>query len=251
MKGVILAGGFATRLYPVTKVTNKHLLPVYKKPVIFFAIEKFVEASINRIMIVTSPRHINDFVNLLGSGENFISKETGKQIQIIYGIQNEPTGIAQGLYIAKDYVGHDSCALQLADNIFEDDLTDHIKNFNGQGAIVFLKEVKDPKRFGIALVDDDMKVLDIKEKPQNPKSNLAVTGLYLYDNTVFDKMIDQPTSDRGEYEITYINNLYLKEGKLRAVKLEKPWFDVGTFDSLLEASNFMKQKYGRENGNQG
>lgn len=243
MKGVILAGGFATRLRPVTKVTNKHLLPVYKKPLIYYAIDKLVEAEVDRIMIITSPQHINDFVNLLGSGQNFISKKTGSQIQIIYGIQNKPSGIAQGLYIAKDYVGNDNCVLYLGDNIFEDNVGEYIKSFKGQGATVFLKEVKNPERFGVATINDKMEVLEIEEKPKNPKSNLAVTGLYIYDNTVFNKMIGQPKSERGEYEITYINNLYIKEKKLKAVLLEKEWFDAGTFDSLLEASNFMKKKY--------
>lgn len=241
MKAVILAGGFATRLHPVTKVTNKHLLPIYKKPLIYYAIEKLTEAEIDRIMIVISPQHANDFVNLLGSGQDFISKKTAKQIQIVYGIQNEPSGIAQGLWIAKDYIGSDNCVLYLGDNIFEDDINDYIKNFK-DGALVFLKEVRDPERFGIATVDKNNNVLEIEEKPKNPKSNLAVTGLYVYDNTAFDKMIGQEKSARGEYEITHINNLYIKEGKLKAILLKKEWFDAGTFDSLFEASKFYKEK---------
>ena len=241
MKGVILAGGEGTRLRPLTLVTNKHLLPVYNKPVIYYAIEKFVEAGIDRIMIVTSPRQIEDFVNLLGSGQNFISKKTGKQIQIVYGVQNRPSGIADGLYIAKDYVGQDDCVLYLGDNIFEDDLSAHIQNFKG-GALVFLKEVKDPQRFGVATIDKDGRVLEIEEKPAAPKSNLAVTGVYVYDNTVFDKMVDQPTSERGEYEITYVNNKYVEAGTLRAVNLKKDWFDIGSIDALLEANNFMQKK---------
>lgn len=250
MKGVILAGGFATRLRPITKVTNKHLLPVYKKPMIYYAIEKLVEAEIDRIIIVTSPQHINDFVNLLGSGQDFISRRTGKQIQIIYGIQNKPSGIAQGLWIAKDYIGNNNCVLYLGDNIFEDDVSEYIKNFKGEGATVFLKEVKDPERFGIAQVDENNNVLGIEEKPKNPESNLAVTGLYIYDNTVFDKMVGQPKSARGEYEITYVNNLYIKERKMKAVLLKKQWFDAGTFDSLLKVANFMRKKYeGKENEN--
>jgi|SRR6516162_197856 glucose-1-phosphate thymidylyltransferase len=241
MKGVILAGGEGTRLRPLTLVTNKHLLPVYNKPVIYYAIEKFVEAGIDRIMIVTSPRQIEDFVNLLGSGQNFTSKKTGKQIQIVYGIQNRPSGIADGLYIAKDYVGQDDCVLYLGDNIFEDDLSAHIQNFEG-GALVFLKEVKDPQRFGVATIDKDGRVVEIEEKPAAPKSNLAVTGVYVYDNTVFDKMVDQPTSERGEYEITYVNNKYVEAGTLRAVNLKKDWFDIGSVDALLEANNFMQKK---------
>lgn len=241
MKGVILAGGFGTRLHPVTKAINKHLLPVFNKPVIYYGIETLVKAGIDKIIIITSPHHIESFVDLLGSGQDFISKNTGKQIQIVYGIQNEPSGTAEGLWIAKDYVGNDNCVLYLGDNIFEDDISEYIKNFQN-GALVFLKEVEDPKRFGVAAIDSNSNVLEIEEKPRNPKSNLAVTGLYVYDNTVFDKMIGQPKSKRGEFEITYINDLYMKESELKAVKLKSKWFDVGTFDSLLQASEFYKNK---------
>ncbi len=242
MKSVILAGGKATRLYPLTLVTNKHLLPVYNKPVIYYAIEKLVAAGIDRIMIVTSPHHIDDFVKLLGSGQNFTSTVTGKQIQIVYGIQNDASGIADGLYIAKDYIGTDDCLLYLGDNIFEDDINEYVKNFK-DGALIFLKKVKDPKRFGIAAVDKHGTVLGIKEKPARPQSDLAVVGLYIYDNSVFTKMIDQPRSTRGEFEITYVNNKYIKEKKLKAVVLKKEWFDIGTFDSLMHASLFKKTKH--------
>lgn len=242
MKGVILAGGDATRLRPLTLVTNKHLLPVYNKPLIYYGIEKLVEAGIDRIMVVTSPRHVENFVGLLGSGQNFISKRNGKQIQIVYGIQNGPSGIADGLYIAKDYVGTDNCVLYLGDNILEDSLVRSISSFTS-GATVFLKEVNDPERFGVAEVDGSGRVLSIEEKPKRPKSNLAVVGVYLYDNTVFHKMMGQPLSERGEYEITYINNRYIAEGTLQFVRLHKEWFDAGTTDSLIEAGNFMRRKF--------
>lgn len=242
MKGVILAGGEGTRLRPLTLVTNKHLLPVYNKPAIYYAIEKLVEAGIDRLMIIVSPRQVDDFVDLLGSGQNFVSKKTGGQIQIVYGIQNRPSGIADGLYIAKDYVGDDDCVLYLGDNILEDDISEHIENFK-RGALVFLKEVHDPQRFGVASTDEKGHVLEIEEKPSNPKSNLAVVGVYVYDNTVFKKMVGQPTSDRGEYEITYINNKYIEEGTLRAVRLKKEWFDVGSVESLYEANAFMRAKH--------
>ena len=245
MKGVILAGGSGTRLHPMTKITNKHLLPLYNKPVIFHAIEKLVGAGIDRIMLVVSPSYVNDFVSVLGSGQNFVSKNTGKQVQIIYGIQNEPTGIADALWIAKDFVGNDSVALYLGDNVIEDDVDTHIKNFQS-GATVFLKEVPDPKRFGIATVDQSGKVLEIIEKPSDPASNLAVIGLYLYDNSVFEKLVGQPRSARGEYEITWVNNKYVEAGELSSVRIEGPWFDAGTFDSLLTASNYMKEKHLRE-----
>ncbi len=242
MKAVILAGGSGTRLSPLTSVTNKHLLPLYDKPIIFHPIEKLVAAGIDKMMIVTSPHHVDDFVSLLGSGQDFISPRTGKQIQIVYGIQNKPRGIAEGLCIATEYVDSDPCVLYLGDNIIEDDLAPHIKNFKS-GAKIFLKEVPDPHRFGIATVDKDMKVTKVVEKPKDPESNFAVVGAYIYDNSVFQKMVGQPYSERGEREITYVNNKYIDEGTLEATVLTDPWFDVGTFDSMLTASNYMQKKH--------
>jgi len=241
MKGIILAGGSGTRLAPFTHITNKHLLPIYDKPVIYYAVEKLVSSGIDHIMIVTPPEYQHHFVQIVGSGQNFISPKTGKRIQIVYGIQDKPSGIADGLYIAKEYIGNDNCALYLGDNIIEDDISEHIERFTN-GALVFLKEVKDPERFGVATLDENNNIIEIEEKPKNPKSNKAVTGIYLYDNTVFKKMIGQQKSGRGEYEITDINNKYVEEGALRAVNLEKNWFDIGTMDSLLEAGKFMQQK---------
>lgn len=241
MKGIILAGGFGTRLHPITKVTNKHLLPVYHKPMIFYPIETMVKAGINRIIIITNPSHIEDFVNLLGSGKDFKDKK-GQRIQIVYAIQDKPSGIADGLWIAKDYIGEDHCLMILGDNLIFDDLNNHVKNFQ-KGATIFVKEVSDPHRFGIAEVDEQFNVLSVEEKPNHPKSNLAITGIYLYDNSCFQKCIGQPKSARGEYEITYINNLYLKEGTLKAIQLEQEWFDAGTIDSLLEASLYVKHNH--------
>lgn len=238
-KGIVLAGGFGTRLHPMTKVTNKHLLPVYDRPVIYYAIDKMVSAGIDKIMVVTNPGHVDDFVNILGSGPRWISIHTGKRIQIVYGIQEEPTGIADGLWIAREYVGNDDCMLYLGDNIIQDDLRPHVESFTG-GATVFLKEVEDPQRFGIAELNADGHIIGVEEKPENPKSNLAVVGVYLYENAVFQKMVGLQPSDRGEYEITSVNSLYCKDGRLRGVKLEKPWFDIGTFDSLLKAGQHMK-----------
>lgn len=234
MKGVILAGGSGTRLAPLTLATNKHLLPLYDRPIIYYSIEKLVHAGIARIMIVTSGTHIEDFIKLLGSGQNFRMPD-GRQLQIVYGIQNEPRGISEGLHIAEDYVGGDNCVLLLGDNIFEDDLTSHIRDFKG-GATIFLKKVSDPHRFGIAEFDKQGRVVNIEEKPKKPKSNYAVTGCYLYDPSVFNKMLDNKLSARGEFEISHVNNKYAKEGMLASVLLKKPWFDVGTFDSLLDAS---------------
>lgn len=241
-KAVVLAGGQATRLFPVTLATNKHLLPLYNKPVIYYAIENLVAAGIDRIMVVTGPDHMDDFAHVLGSGEHWKPKYgTGNQIQITYGIQNKPIGIAEGLYIAKDYIEGEPCALYLGDNYLEDDLESHISAFKG-GAQIFLKQVPDPQRFGIAELDADGKVVGIEEKPETPKSDLAVVGLYLYDETVFKKMDGMQPSARGEYEITYVNNQYLKEGTLTASRLEKAWYDIGTFDSLLAASTHVQKK---------
>lgn len=244
MKGVILAGGSGTRLAPLTLATNKHLLPLYDRPIIYYAIEKLIQAGIARIMIVTSGTHIEDFVKLLGSGQNFHMPD-GRQLQIVYGIQNEPRGISEGLHIAEDYVGGDNCVLLLGDNIFEDDITSHVRDFKG-GATIFLKKVPDPHRFGIAELDKRGRVVNIEEKPKKPKSDYAVTGCYIYDPSVFKKMLDNTLSARGEFEIGHVNNKYAEEGKLDSVLLKKPWFDVGTFDSLLDASIYMGKKKRRQ-----
>lgn len=240
MKGVILAGGSGTRLAPLTLATNKHLLPLYDRPIIYYSIEKMIQAGIARIMIVTSGTHIEDFVKLLGSGQNFHMPD-GRQLQIVYGIQNEPRGICEGLHIAEDYVGGDNCMLLLGDNIFEDDITPHVRGFKG-GATIFLKKVPDPHRFGIAEFDKQGCVVGIEEKPKKPKSDCAVTGCYIYDASVFKKMLDNKLSARGEFEIGHVNNKYAKEGTLASVFLKKRWFDVGTFDSLLNASLHMSKK---------
>ncbi len=245
MKAVILAGGEGTRLHPLTVITNKHLLPLYDKPVISYAVDKIIAAGIKDIMIIAAPHHISHFEKLFGSGEGST---------IVYGIQHEPKGIAHGLKVARDFVGTDDCVLWLGDGIVEDDISDHLRNFTG-GAKVFLKKVPDPARFGVAMVDvadktgKHLKVREIIEKPANPQSDLAVIGVYIYDNSVWKKMEGQPVSARGEYEITYLNNKYIDEGKLAAVMLEKPWFDVGTFESLYTAGSYMRDK--KMNGGKG
>lgn len=242
MKAVILAGGDGTRLYPLTAVTNKHLLPLYNKPVIYYAVEKLTDAGIDKIMVVSSPRHIEHFVSLLGSGEQFRKDNHKSNIQIVYGIQDKPQGIAHALSIAKDFIDDEECILWLGDGIVEDDISGYIKSFKG-GACVFLKKVKDPGRFGVATVGKDNTVKEIIEKPKNPKSDLAVIGVYIYDNTVFKKMKGQEASKRGEFEITHVNNKYIEEGTLRAVTLKKSWFDIGTFESLHEAGIYMRKKH--------
>ncbi len=241
MKGIIAAGGKGTRLEPLTSATNKHLLSVYDKPVIYYAISTLVNAGIDEILIITNPHHINDYVKLLGSGKDFISLNTGHQIQIMYAIQNEPLGIGHNLAMARGFIGNDSCIFHLGDNIFLDNIKPHVDSFT-EGAKVFLKEVSDPERFGVAELDDKSNVVWIEEKPKEPKSAYAVTGLYIYDNSIVQKTIGQQKSDRGEYEITSINNMYAKEGTLKAAILEKEWFDTGTFDSLLDAALFMREQ---------
>ncbi|EKE26188.1 MAG: Nucleotidyl transferase [uncultured bacterium (gcode 4)] len=240
MKWIILAGWFWTRLHPVTKAVNKHLLPIYNKPMIYYPLETLIESWIDKIMLITNPENVSNFIDLLKSWEEFREKYK-RPIQIVYAIQPKPTWIAHGLWIAKDYVGVENCVLMLWDNLFENsiEIKKEIMNFSWW-ATIFVKEVEDPKRFGVAEIDWNGVVLSLEEKPQNPKTNLAVTWVYIYDNSCFEKSIWQPLSERWEFEITYINELYRMEGNLNAIKLSWRWFDTGTFDSMLVASNFIK-----------
>jgi len=242
MKAVILAWWFGTRLYPTTKAVNKHLLPIYDKPMIYYPLEILLDSWIEKILIVTNPENISSFTKLLGSWEEFRERYK-RPIQIVYAIQPKPTWIADWLWISKDYIWNDDCVLMLWDNIFEnaDEIKKEIINFDSW-AVIFTKKVSDPNRYGIAEIDSNNNVLSLEEKPLNPKSNLAVTWIYIYDNTCFKKCINQPKSDRWEYEITYINNLYKEEQKLKAVEISWNWLDAGTFDSMLKASNFIKNK---------
>jgi len=242
MKWIILAWWFWTRLYPTTKAINKHLLPIYDKPMIYYPLEILLDSWIDKILIVTNPENITHFVNLLGSWEEF-RKKYNRPIQIVYAIQPKPSWIADWLWISKDYVWNDDCILILWDNLFENsnEIKNEIKEFKWW-ATVFVKEVKDPKRFGIAELDKYNNIISVEEKPLNPKSNLAITGVYIYDNTCFKKCINQPKSNRWEYEITYINELYRIDNKLKAVRIVWRWLDTGTFESMLEASNFIYNK---------
>ncbi|KLK88805.1 spore coat protein [Methanoculleus sediminis] len=233
MKGVILAGGTGSRLYPLTKVTNKHLLPVYDKPMICYPLEKLIGAGIEEIMIVSGRGHVGHFLELLGSGS-----ELG--VSITYEIQEGAGGIAQALGLARRWAGKDNVAVVLGDNIFEDNFREDVKSFDG-GAKVFLKEVSDPQRFGVAEVNGS-RILSIEEKPQVPKSNLAVTGLYLYDARVFEIIRTLRPSGRGELEITDVNNAYVRNGEMQYSVLSGFWSDAGTFDSLIRAG-MMVQRY--------
>ena len=231
MKGVILAGGTGSRLLPLTKVTNKHLLPVYNKPMVYYPLQTMIDIGIKEILIVSGPGHAGHFVNLLGSGKDF-------GVKLSYEVQDEAGGIAQALGLAEDFADEDDIAVILGDNIFEEKFDLSVYS---SGGMIFLKEVPDPERFGVAELDGE-KVIGIEEKPANPKSNFAVTGLYVYDKSVFDFIKTMKPSGRGELEITDVNNFYIKNGSMSAKKLTGFWSDAGTFDSLVRATNLVKEK---------
>jgi len=232
MKGVILAGGDGTRLHPLTKVTNKHLLPVYNKPMIYYPLNTLLTAGITEIMIVSGRGHAGHFLELLGSGADFGCKFT-------YEIQEKSGGIAQALGLAEDWVDGDDTAVILGDNIFEDSVKNDVTVFNG-GAKIFLKRVPDANRFGVAVMVNDW-ICDIVEKPERHISDLAVTGLYFYDDAVFDFIHDLTPSARGELEITDVNNRYLGNGELDFTILPGFWSDAGTFDSLISAGAMIRE----------
>jgi len=234
MKGIILAGGTGSRLYPLTKVTNKHLLPVGKYPMIDHIIAKMKQADIDEIMVITGKEHMGSVVNLLGSGYDYGVKFT-------YRIQDQPGGIAQALGLCEDFVNSDKCLVILGDNIFYDNIASFVKNFERQekGAKILIQEVHDPKRYGVAELNGD-RIVGIEEKPQNPKSNYCVTGIYMYDNRVFDVIKTLEPSNRGELEITDVNNWYIKDGTLTYDILKNWWTDAGTFDSLQYANSLAK-----------
>lgn len=234
MKGIILAGGRATRLRPLTSITSKQLLPVYNKPMIFYPIETLIKAGITEILIIIAPDYSGHFLNLLGDGHEFGA-------HFSYAVQKEPKGLADAFIIGADFIDNDNVTMILGDNIFEQDFTPEIKSFKS-GGMVFAKKVDDPNRFGVVEFDKNMKAISIEEKPESPKSNYAVVGLYTYDNRVVDIAKNLKPSDRGEIEITDINNTYLKKGELQVNIFDSLWEDAGTFDSLLHVSNIMAQK---------
>lgn len=234
MKGVILAGGEGTRLLPLTRVTNKHLLPVGTKPMIYYPIETLVKSGIKDILIVTGGNNPGDFLKLLRDGREFGLKE------IHYTYQEGSGGIAQALSLAEDFADGGKIVVILGDNIFEDTFSKAVRDFEKQekGAKIFLKEVPDPYRFGVAEIKDG-KIVNIEEKPKKPKSNLAVTGLYMYDNQVFDIIRTLKPSERGELEITDVNNFYIRQGTMTYEILKGYWTDAGTFPSLLRATKLV------------
>jgi glucose-1-phosphate thymidylyltransferase len=238
MKGLIIAGGEGTRLRPLTYITNKSLLPVYNQPLLYYPLKTLINAGITEILIVSGKGHAGQILNLLGSG-----KEMGARIS--YEVQEEPGGIAQVVGMAEDFADGEKIVAILGDNVYEDveSIQQAVREFSSQekGAKIFLKEVADPERFGVAEIDGDT-IVGLEEKPKQPKSNWAVTGLYMYDNTVFDIVRGIKPSARGELEITDVNNAYIEQGTMSYQKLEGEWIDAGTFDSLLKASNLAKEK---------
>jgi len=244
MKGIILAGGTGSRLYPLTKVTNKHLLPVGKYPMIYYAIKKLQEADVQNILVVTGKDHMGDVVNLLGSGHEF-------GVTFTYKVQDQAGGIAQALSLAEQFVGDDQMVVVLGDNVFEDDISQYVTNFRQQqkGAKILIKQVHDPERYGVPEIEGD-RIIGIEEKPSVPKSNYAVTGIYMYDHNVFDIIKTLKPSARGELEITDVNNAYLAEGTLTYDVLHGWWTDAGTHASLARANEYaanitFDERYGK------
>ncbi len=233
MKGIILAGGTGSRLFPLTKVTNKHLLPVGQVPMIFHPLEKLVDAGIEEILVVTGTEHMGDVVGLLGSGKDF-------GCRITYRVQDEAGGIAQALALAENFCHGEPMTVILGDNIFEDSIRPGVEAFAGQGggARLFLKEVKHPERFGVAELDGEL-IVGIEEKPSAPKSHWAVCGIYIFDSSVFEIIRTLKPSGRGELEITDVNNEFIRKGALHSEVLRGWWTDAGTFGSLRHAQELV------------
>lgn len=246
MKGIILAGGSGTRLYPLTKVTSKQLLPIYDKPMIYYPLSTLMLAGIKDILIISTPEDTPRFEELLGDGSKF-------GIDLSYAVQPSPDGLAQAFIIGEEFIGDDTCAMVLGDNIFygsyfRRNLADAVKAAEEGYATIFGYYVKDPERFGIVEFDKNRNVVSVEEKPQHPKSNYCITGLYFYDNRVVKMAKQVKPSARGELEITDLNRLYLNEGKLKVQLLGRgfAWLDTGTMDSLMEASTFVQTVQSRQ-----
>ncbi len=233
MKGVVLAGGTGSRLFPLTKVTNKHLLPIGNEPMIYYPIKKILEAGISEVLIVTGVDHMGDVVNLLGSGKDFGCRFT-------YKVQDEAGGIAQALGLAENFSAGEPVLVILGDNIFTANLKDAVNTFTS-GASIFVQEVHDPGRYGVATIEGD-RIVAIEEKPKIPKSNFAVTGVYMYGADVFTIIKTLKPSGRGELEITDVNNDYIKKGQMTYSLLEGDWTDAGTFESLHYANQLMNKQ---------
>lgn len=236
MKGIVLAGGTGTRLYPLTKVTNKHLLPVGDRPMIYYPVEKLTSAGIKEILIVTGTEHMGDVVTLLGSGREFGCRFT-------YKVQDEAGGIAQALSLAENFTGSEPMVVILGDNVFEASIDAALGNYPGEGALIMLKQVPDPNRYGVPRFDGE-RIAAIEEKPDVPASDYAVTGIYIYDSHVYDCIRSLRPSGRGELEITDVNNDYIRRGKMRHAVLDGWWTDAGTPSSYRLANRLAGPREG-------
>jgi len=234
MKGIILAGGKATRLRPLTKITSKQLLPVYNKPMIYYPIQTLAKAGIKDILIIVAPEYSGQFLNLLGSGS-----EMG--VSLSYEVQDSPSGLPEAFIIGENFIGKDNVTLILGDNIFDHNFAQSVDSFKS-GARIFAKEVPDPERSGVVEFDKNHKVISIVEKPEHPKSNYAVVGFYIYDNRVIEYAKSLKPSARNELEIVDLHNKYLSKGELDVNIIEGMWEDAGTFDSLLRVNNLIAEK---------
>jgi glucose-1-phosphate thymidylyltransferase len=239
MKGILLAGGTGSRLYPLTAITNKHLLPIGREPMLFHPLRKLINAGIKEIMVITGVEHIGDIVGTLKSGRQFNAEFT-------YRVQEEAGGIAQALGLCEHFAAGEKCVVILGDNIFQDEFGQHVRDFEvmDEGAMLFLKKVPDPQRFGVARIDGNGRVLGIEEKPRAPESDYAVTGIYFYDSLCFEVIRSLKPSARGELEITDVNNYYIRQGKMVSRIIKGWWTDAGTFESLTQANRLVLGEVG-------